>query len=163
MVKERNIFTDHQHFLYCPQCSSSVVQRISESLIVALIDQLSGFIDVTNKQLSQLHSQLITRQTRGMKTQVGLKFSHLRNFTSRLIYLRIKRVNLCLNGTKGTRNILRTTNHQNSKYPEKFNNIKEGKKSGPEIAYGQTHSYGSSAFVLSRFHCILLHYWITLS
>ena len=53
------------------------------------------------------------------------------------------------------RNILRTTNHQHSKYPEKFNNVKEGKKSGPEIAYARTHSYGSLAFVLSRFHCIL--------
>ena len=60
----------------------------------------------------------------------------------------------------GTTNVLRTTNHQHSKYLEKFNNDKEGKKSGPEIAYGQTHSYGSPAFELSRFHCILVedHY-----
>ena len=45
-----------------------------------------------------------------------------------------------------TRNIPRTTNHQQSKYPEKFNDVKEGKKPGPEIAYRQTHSYGLSAF-----------------
>ena len=63
-------------------------------------------------------------------------------------------MNLCSNDTMGTRNILRSTNHRHSKYPEKFNNVKEGKKSGPEIAYGQTHSYGSLAFELSRFHCI---------
>ena len=88
-----------------------------------------------------------------MKIQVGLEFSHLRNFTSRLIYLHIKRVNLCSNDTMGTRNILRTTNHRCLKYAEKFNNVKEGKKTGPEIAYGPTHSYGSSMFELSRFHC----------
>ena len=69
-----------------------------------------------------------------MKIQVDLEFSHLRNFTSRLIYLGIKRVNLCSNDTLGTRNILQTTNHRHLKYPEKFNNVKEGKKSGPEIA-----------------------------
>ena len=88
-----------------------------------------------------------------MKIQVGLEFSHLCNFTSRLIHLRIKRVNLCSNDTMGTRNILQTTNHRHSKYPEKFNSVKEGKKLGPEIAYGRTHSYGSSAFELSR--CLL--------
>ena len=47
---------------------------------------------------------------------------------------------------------LRTTN---IKYLEKFNDVKEGKKSGPEIAYRRTHSYGSSTFELSTFHCIL--------
>ena len=88
-----------------------------------------------------------------VKFQVGLEFSNLRNFTSRLIYLRIKGVNLCLNDTMGTRNILRTTNHRHSKYPEKTNNVKEGKKSGPEIAYGLTHSYRSSTIELSRFRC----------
>ena len=45
-------------------------------------------------------------QSKGMKIQVGLEFSHLRNFTSRLIYLRIKDVNLCSNDTMGLRNIL---------------------------------------------------------
>ena len=55
----------------------------------------------------------------------------------------------------GTRNILRTTNYQHSKYPAKFNNVKEGKKWGPVIAYGRTHSYGSLAFKLSRFHCMV--------
>ena len=88
-----------------------------------------------------------------MKIQPGLEFSHLGNFTSRSVYLRIKRVNLCSNDSLGTRNILLTTNHQHSKYPEKFNNVEEGKKSEPEIAYGRTHSYGSLAFELSRFHC----------
>ena len=63
-------------------------------------------------------------------------------------------MNLCSNNTLGTRNILRTMNHRHSKYPEKINNNKERKKLGPEIAYGGTHSYGSSAFELSRFHCI---------
>ena len=57
----------------------------------------------------------------------------------------------------GTKNILRTMNHRHSKYPEKFNNVKERKKSGPEIAYGRTHSYGSSTFELSRFHCSFFH------
>ena len=61
---------------------------------------------------------------------------------------------MCLNDTTGTRNILHTTNHQHSKYWEKFNKVKEGKKSGPEIAYRRKRSYGSSAFELSRFHCI---------
>ena len=69
-----------------------------------------------------------------MEIQVGLEFSHLCNFSSRLIYLRIKHVNLCSNDTMGTRNILRTKNHQHSKYQEKFNNVKEGKKSGPEFS-----------------------------
>ena len=64
-------------------------------------------------------------------------------------------MNLCSKDTMGTRNILGTTNHRHSKYPEKFNNVTEGKKSGQEIAYGQTHSYRSLAFELSRFHCIL--------
>ena len=82
------------------------------------------------------------------------RVSHLHNFTSRLIYLRIKCVNLCSNDTMGNRNILQTTNHQHSKYSEKFNNVEEGKKSGPEILYGRRHSYGSSAFELSRFHCM---------
>ena len=71
-----------------------------------------------------------------MKIQADLEFSQLRNFTSRSIYLRFKRVNLCSNDTMGTRNILLTTNRGHSRYPEKFNNVKEGKKSGPEIAYG---------------------------
>ena len=66
----------------------------------------------------------------------------------------MKCVNLCSNDyTMGTINTLRTTNHQHSKYPEKINNVKEGKKSGPEIAYGRTHSYGSSSIELWRFHC----------
>ena len=91
-----------------------------------------------------------------MKNQVGLEFSHLRNFTSRLVYVRTKRVNLCSNDTMWTRNILRTTKHRHSKYPEKIKNVKEGKKYGPEIAYGRTHRYGSLAFELSRFHCITL-------
>ena len=65
----------------------------------------------------------------------------------------MKRVNLCSNDTMRTRNILRSTNHRHSKYLEKFNNVKEGKKSGPEIEYERTNSYGSSAFELSRFHC----------
>ena len=85
--------------------------------------------------------------------QVGLEFSHLHNFISKLIYLRIKYVNLCSNDTLGITNTLQSMNHLHSKYPEKFNNVKEGKKLGPEIAYGQTHNYGSSAFELSRFHC----------
>ena len=46
-----------------------------------------------------------------------------------------------------------STNYRHSKYPEKFKNVKEGKKSGPEIAYG-SHSYGSLMFELSRFYCI---------
>ena len=91
-----------------------------------------------------------------MKIQVGLEFPHLRNFTSWWIYLRNKCVNLCSNDTMGTTNILRTTIHRHSKYQEKFNNVKEGKKSGPEITYGRTHSYRSSAFELSRFHCIYI-------
>ena len=33
--------------------------------------------------------------------------------------------------------------------------VKEGKKLGPEITYGRTHSYVSPAFKLWRFHCIL--------
>ena len=37
----------------------------------------------------------------------------------------------------------------------KINNVKDGKKSRLETEYGQTHSYRSSAFGLSRFHCIL--------
>ena len=72
------------------------------------------------------------RQSKGVKIQVGLAFSHLRNFTGRLIYLCFKHVNLCLNDAMETRNILRTTNHQHSKYSEKLNNNKEGKKSGPD-------------------------------
>ena len=68
-------------------------------------------------------------------------------------------MNLCSNDTMGDEKY--TTNYEPStfKYPEKFNNVKEGKKSGPKIAYGQTQSYGSSAFELSRFHCtcILTH------
>ena len=63
-------------------------------------------------------------------------------------------MNYCSNDTMGTGNILQTTNHGHSKYLEKSNNVKEGKNSGPEIAYGQTHSYRSLAFELSRFHCI---------
>ena len=46
-------------------------------------------------------------------------------------------------------------NCRHLKYPEKFNNVKEGTKSRPEIAYGRTHNYGSVAFELSRFHCML--------
>ena len=88
-----------------------------------------------------------------MKIQVGLEFSHLRNFTSRLIHLRIKRVILCLNDTMETRNILRNMNHRHSKYPENFNNVKEGKKIGTGDSIRITHSYGSLAFELSRFHC----------
>ena len=65
----------------------------------------------------------------------------------------MKCVDLCSNDSMGTRNILLTTNHRHSKYPENFNNVREGKKSGSEIAYGRTHSYGSLAFELSRFHC----------
>ena len=41
-----------------------------------------------------------------MKIQVGLEFSQLRNFTSRIIYLRIKRGNFSSNDTMGMRNIL---------------------------------------------------------
>ena len=64
-------------------------------------------------------------------------------------------MNLCLNDTMGMRNMLQITNHRHSKYSEKINNVKVGKKSGPQIADGQTHSYGSSAFELSSFHCNL--------
>ena len=35
---------------------------------------------------------------------------------------------MCSNDTTGTRNILRTTNDRHSKYPEKFNHVKERKK-----------------------------------
>ena len=42
----------------------------------------------------------------------------------------VKRVNSCSNNTMGMKNILQSTNHRHSKYPEKFNNGKEGKKSG---------------------------------
>ena len=58
---------------------------------------------------------------------------------SKLIYLRTERVNFCLNDTMGTRNILQTTNHQHSKYLEKFNNVKEGKKSGPDEHIATDH------------------------
>ena len=50
-----------------------------------------------------------------------------------------------------------TTNHRHSKYLEKFNDVAEEKKSGPEIAYGRTHTYGSLALKLSRFHCTSVH------
>ena len=62
-------------------------------------------------------------------------------------------MSLCSNDTIWTRNILQTMNHRHSKYLEKFINVKEGKKSGPEIAYERTHSYRSSAFELLRFLC----------
>ena len=86
-------------------------------LITFAVNRLLVKINIANQH----------QQSKGVKIQLGLEFSHVRNFTSWWIYLSNKRVNLCSNDTMRTRiyNELRTTDIRSIR--KKFNNVKEGK------------------------------------